>query len=290
LLGNIEFFEVAFFSQLLTNITNNLPGFCAPEIAPLNRDLVIKSLTAIQKQEELHAIGVNALLANAKQPPLAPCKYTFPVHNFTEAILFAQTITDAVLGTIPEIQLQFALDGGDEPQTIILLGSILAQEGQQDGFFRYIQSKTPSAAPFVTGGSVSLAFTALQRFIVKDSCPQPLSTINLPTFGPLTIEYPTKIEARNQTLTFNSDDEHISSASSVVYLSGQNLPVTVPVLDYYQVSGAPGLGIFTADFPFEAGFSNGLTIAVVVNGKGPFASVDAVANATVAGPAFIQVN
>ncbi|KAL8798916.1 MAG: hypothetical protein Q9182_006288 [Xanthomendoza sp. 2 TL-2023] len=49
LLGTIELFEVAFFSQLLYNITNNVTGFSAPDIAPFDRNLVIKSLTAIQK-------------------------------------------------------------------------------------------------------------------------------------------------------------------------------------------------------------------------------------------------
>lgn len=35
---------------------------------------------------------------------------------------------------------------------------------------------------------------------------------------------------------------------------------------------------------------NGLTIAVLVRGSGPFSSADAVANSTVFGPAIIEIN
>ncbi|KAL8735759.1 MAG: hypothetical protein Q9166_000622 [cf. Caloplaca sp. 2 TL-2023] len=301
LLANNEFFEVAFFNELLTNITTNVPGYCANDTAPLNRELLIKSLRAIKNQEELHAIGANAILVNAKQPPIAPCQYTFPVSNFKNAILFAQTFTDLALGTIPEIQLLFALDGGDEPPNVLTLGSILAQEGQQDGFFRYVQQKTASAAPFLTGGSASFAFNALQRLIVKDSCPKPLSTLNFPTFRPLwTIDpkpepswplWLTVKQAKNTTLDLSAldFDNGGSGDYSVVYLSGQNLPVAVPILNYDRVRGS-SYETFQAEFPFEAGFANGLTIAVVVLGKGPFANAAAVADATLAGPVVIEVN
>lgn len=48
LLANNEYFEVAFFSQLLSNITESASGYGADSIAPLDRDQVIKAITAIK--------------------------------------------------------------------------------------------------------------------------------------------------------------------------------------------------------------------------------------------------
>ena len=207
--------------------------------------------------------------------------------SFKEAILLAQTVTDLALATIPEVQLLFALDGGDEPPNVLLLGSILGEEAQQDGFFRYAQRKTPSAAPFSTGGSSSFAFSALKRFIVPDSCPKPLSTINLPSFKPLDVI--TKPEAKNSTIKFAVDGPIDPNTQSVVYLSGQKLPLTVPILHTHIRRGTSST-FFAAEFPFDAGFSNGLTIAAVVNGKASFATPQEVAAATVYGPGLIEVN
>lgn len=79
-LANNEFFEVALFTELLKNITNNVLGYDAKDIAPLDRDLVIKSISAIvnvctpaselacyltdtiSQQEEVHAVAANAIL------------------------------------------------------------------------------------------------------------------------------------------------------------------------------------------------------------------------------------
>ncbi|KAL8690721.1 MAG: hypothetical protein Q9218_003903 [Villophora microphyllina] len=292
LIATNELFEVAFFSDLLSNITTNTPGYQLEDIAPLNRTYVIMSLNAIVNQEKLHALGANAILANANQSPIAPCQYTFPVQDFVDAIVLAQTFTDIVLGALPDVQFQFAVDGGDEPPGVRLLGSIIAQEGQQDGFFRYAEGKdkTPSAAPFLTGGLSGYAFTALQSFIVPESCPKPLNTINLPTFKPLTLQ--TQVEARNMTLTFGVEDAigREDEEFSVVYLSGQNLPLVVPISNVRSVQGPNIESLFDAEFPFEAGFANGVTIAAVVKGKGPFASAAAVVSQTVYGPALIEAN
>ncbi|KAI4190868.1 MAG: hypothetical protein LQ346_004842 [Caloplaca aetnensis] len=287
LLANNELFEVAFFTELLANITNNVPGYDEAATAPLDRTYLIKALSAIRNQEELHALGANGILAGAKQAPIAPCKYDFPVSSFKEAILLAQTFTDIALGTVPAVQALFAADGGDEQRNIPLLGSILAQEGEQVGFFRYVQQKTPSAAPFLTGGSPGFAFTALQRFIVPDSCPKPLSSIDLPTFKPLNII--NKPMARNMTLWYAVEGPVDCEHQSVVYISGQNLPLAVPIACPARRSRG-GIAKFKAEFPFEAGFANGFTIAAVVNGTGPLLSPDAVAAATVYGPGLIEVN
>lgn len=215
-----------------------------------------------------------------------PCEYQFPVTNFIQAIALAQTFTDIVLGTLPEAQAIFAADGGDESPLVPLFGSVLAQEGEQVGFYRFAQKKTPSAAPFLTGGSPSFAFTAIQMFIVPGSCPQPLSKVNLTTFGPLTVV--TTPEAKNMTLEFAVPGAVSPVANSIVYLSGANLPVTVPIS---TVTSVGGMSHFNASFPFATGFANGLTIAALVKEAGQsYKSNDAVAAATVYGPGLIEIN
>lgn len=48
LLANNELFEVAFFTELLANITNNVPGYDEAATAPLDRTYLIKALSAIR--------------------------------------------------------------------------------------------------------------------------------------------------------------------------------------------------------------------------------------------------
>ncbi|KAL8828183.1 MAG: hypothetical protein Q9191_002736 [Dirinaria sp. TL-2023a] len=286
LLANNELFEVAFFTELLNNVTSNARGYDIKSSHPeLNRDFVIKALSTIVEQEKIHALGANAILVSAKQAPIAPCEYQFPVSEFKDAILLAQTFTDLAIGTLPEVQTLFATDGGDEVANVVLLGSILGQESQQDGFYRTLQQKTPSAAPFITGGSAGFAFTALQMFIVPGSCPKPLSSIGLPTFKPLTLI--NKPQGKNTTITFSVTGPVDCEKQSIVYLSGQNLPLTVPC---HTKVGSNGTTLVTVAFPFDAGFSNGLTIAALVNGKGNFTTPDAVAADTVYGPGLIEVD
>ena len=187
------------------------------------------------------------------------------------------------------MQVVFATDGGEEVGNVPLLGSILAQEGEQVGWFRSLQRKTPSAAPFLTGGAADFAFTALQNFIVPGSCPTPLSSIPLTTFKPLTVT--TTPEAKNMTIEFQVPYDPAETLSAqqhaVVYLSGQNLPLTVPILNPTRFGNVT---VFSARFPFAAGFANGLTIAAVVNGTGKFSTDAEVTAATLYGPGLILVN
>ena len=78
--------------------------------------------------------------------------------------------------------------------------------------------------------------------------------------------------------------------NSIVYVSGQNLPVTVPISEINYGTGN-GKTSFKAQFPFVSkSFANGLTIAALVRGTGDFKSADAVAEVTVNGPGLIEVN
>lgn len=47
LLALNEIFEVAYFTELLANVTNNVTGYDAASIAPLDRKYVIDSITAV---------------------------------------------------------------------------------------------------------------------------------------------------------------------------------------------------------------------------------------------------
>ena len=47
LLALNEIFEVAYFTELLANVTNNVPGYDAASLAPLDREYVTDTLTAV---------------------------------------------------------------------------------------------------------------------------------------------------------------------------------------------------------------------------------------------------
>ena len=130
-----------------------------------------------------------------------------------------------------------------------------------------------------------------QNFIVPGSC---ATTINVPIFGQLKLVTSgniqgTGIQARDQQLSFSfsNDKQTSTSGLSLVYINQQNLPI-VEKLENVKTSGSEVT--FSANFPYAENEMNGLTIAVLTQGSGPFTSVDAVANATVYGPAVIEIN
>lgn len=129
-----EIFEVAFFTSLLSNVTNNVAGFT---IADANqRTRIINALVAIQAQEELHADNANLILTNNKLAPIQPCKYQFPTTNLPDALALASTFTDVVLGTLQDVQFHLASNGA--AGVVPIIGSVIGQEGEQNGFFRSV--------------------------------------------------------------------------------------------------------------------------------------------------------
>jgi len=284
-----ELWEVAFFTELLANITNNVPGYTDFKDQE-ERQAIINAITAVQAQEELHALNANFAL-QAFDTPIQPCTYVAPVDNFRDAIKLAQTFTDVVLGTLPDVQTHFGQNGDNG--LIRGVGSVIGQEGEQNGFYRNLLRKIPSANPFLTASTREIAFNALnQNFIVPGSCPN-INTINLgKPFGVLTLETSAdQITAKDTTLEFSipeGDWSHYSSnpgALSLVYINQQNVPITQAI----TVTGhQDGKVHFTANFPFQENLLFGLTIAVLAQGNS-FADVVAVTNATVFGPALIEV-
>lgn len=235
------------------------------------------------QQETLHALSVNAVLSNANATAIQPCQYSFPVDNYADAILLAQTFTDVVLGVLPLAQAQFAADGGQEVGLIPIIGSVIGQEGEQVGWFRHEQGKIPSAAPFLTGGAPQFAYTAVSNFIVPGSCPN-INVIGLTATPALTVENTPKPD--NGTILFSVNGT-VAANASVAYISGQNLPVVVPITGSAVNNNRT---YFFASFPYDAGFNRGLTLGALVKGGAVLNTSAAVANATIAGPALIELD
>ncbi|KAF2668463.1 hypothetical protein BT63DRAFT_277834 [Microthyrium microscopicum] len=298
-----ENFEVAFFTSLLSNVTNGISGFQISD--EKERSLVIEALTAVVAQEELHALNAAGALKSQNQDTILPCKYQFPTTNFVDAITLAATFTDVVLGTLQDVNQIFAQN--NDTGVLRGLASIIGQEGEQDAFYRLLQNKNliPSALPFLTTSTRDFAFSALQAFVVPGSCPnENLISKDLTIFGVLTLDTKNVLpkdqnlafefdfkSLLNSNLKFTSGTKYDSSydwsKASLVYINQQNLPI-VEKLQNVKLSGT--VVSFEAFFPFSANELNGLTLAAVTTSAGPFASAQAVADASIFAPALIEVN
>ncbi|KAL9621490.1 MAG: hypothetical protein Q9160_004020 [Pyrenula sp. 1 TL-2023] len=282
-----EIHEVAFFTELLAKISAPHPGQFDIH-NPKKKELAIKTITAIIAQEELHAINAQTVLAKVcKLPIIQPCTYQYTYNSFDEAIALASTFTDVVLGTLSDTQGLFATN--KDNGVIPLVGSVIGQEGEQDGYFRSLLGKVPSALPFLTGGSGRFAFSAInQNFVVPRSCPQDnFNTIKVPALGKLVLDEKSApaVSACKQTLSFKLTDTAVKpvndcSGLSIVYINQQNKPVVRPLSKTCQ-----------AEFPYDKDTMafNGLTLAAVTPSAGPFKDPDAVAAAATFGPALIEV-
>jgi len=278
-----ELFEVAYFNDLLNNITNNVKGYEFKNMK--NRDFAIKSLTAVLGQEELHAINANNALKHFGTDQIQPCKYTFPVSDFQSAIRFAGTFTSLVLATLQDVIEIFAANG-DAPLTTGV-ASVVGQEGEQEGWYRLIEGKVPSELPFLTTSTREFAFNALlQTVIVSGSCPN-LKAINLTTFDGA-LKLLTNVEAKTESIKFSFEKPSYGYDNfKLAYINQQNLPIVEDIM----VKSTEGSTVtFEANFPYDANEMNGLTIAALVKSAGPFKNAQAVADATAFGPALIIVN
>jgi hypothetical protein len=306
-----EFFEVAFFTSLLTNITTNVKGFEIP--SPAIKNIVVNALIAVQAQEELHNLGANGILAAAGQTTVQPCEYVFPSSTFDEAIDFARTFTDLVLGTLQDAQAGLAKNGDQE--YIPLVGSVIGQEGEQNGFYRNqlgIDTGVdliPSELPFLTRSAGPFAFSALNQNVVVNGTCGNIGIIKLPVFGVLALDTPTPIQGKDQELEFSFSKSGLKGVSldevAVVFINSQNLPVVekpkiisqkgdtvkvqafLPFNKFISKSSSHDVDLLS---PSNLSPVNGLTIAAVTNSSGPFEDVPSVAAATLFGPALIEIN
>ncbi|KAL5404074.1 hypothetical protein PMIN04_012668 [Paraphaeosphaeria minitans] len=139
-----ELFEVAFFFELVQNITNNVNGYELGE----GRDEILRDLSVILASEELHALGANAILHANGVDPIKPCRYNFPVNDYMSAIALAATFTHIVLGVLQDVNDIFARNA--ESGAVRLISSVIGNEGEQESLFGIIQKKTTPAQPFLT--------------------------------------------------------------------------------------------------------------------------------------------
>lgn len=272
-----ELFEVSYFTSLYRNLVNQSPGY--DNVA--DYDAAIEAIAAIRAQEQLHAIAANAVLTTAGRTAIEPCNYTFPVTSFDEAVTFASTFTDVVLGTLGEASNAFGTDGDSEFLTI--LASVIGTEAEQVGWYRSLVHKIPSALPFLSASSGAFAWSLLnQVVIVPGSCPQP-NAIGIPILQKLTI-VTSPVDSSTTSIDFSVEGD--VSNLSVVYINQQNTPI-VESLSNVQTNG--NTTTFSAAFPYEQYLMNGLTIAALASGSS-FASAGAVAAASTYGPGLIEIN
>ncbi|KAF2150888.1 putative sexual development protein [Myriangium duriaei CBS 260.36] len=285
-----ELFEVAFFTSLLSNMTNEVRGYRIGDSGIESRksfDTALRSLSVIVAQEQLHALGANKILAAAGRNTISPCQYKFPSSTFAQAITFAATFTDVVLGTLQGAISAFALDGDVAFTTLI--ASVIGNEAEQEGFFRLTESayNNPSSLPFLTASAAPFAFSALnQQVIVPGTCPN-LTDIALPVFSPLIVSS-RYVSSYTSSVSFNitTDNTTLVESLSLVYINQQNLPIVEPLQNVTMADGKVG---FKAAFPYNNNI-NGLVIAALTKTPGPFANASEVAQATVFGPGLIEVS
>ncbi|CAJ2512500.1 Uu.00g055150.m01.CDS01 [Anthostomella pinea] len=282
-----EHYEVAFFTSLIDNITNHVDNY---EYVSVNRDEaeIVEILKTVKAQEELHALTATNTLKhfNASLVP-EPCTYKFPTTSLEEAIDLASTFTDLVLGTLQDASQSFAKNGDDGP--VRAIASVIGQEGEQNGFYRFILSRKPSQKPFLTTSTAAFAFSALQQFIV--SCPFDIADIPIPVFPALDVLTPAG--PKDMNLTFSADlsaSGQYSQGSDlsglfVTYLVGQQLPISEPITN---ATWYGGILTFDALFPFTDNVMEGLSIAALTNASN-FANADAMPANTLAAPGLIQV-
>jgi len=301
-----ENFEVFFFSSLINNITNQVGGFEIPNAD--ERNYILEALTAVQAQEELHAVLATALLKSQGKQPILPCSYHFGTTTFEDAIKTAALFTDVVLGTLQDVQINFSQGNTGDKALIPGVASVIAQEGEQNGFYRILEKANliPSELPFVTRSTIKFAFSALnQNFVVPGSCPN-IGNINLPIFGTLNVVTKNIKPETDQTLSFSVDLRTLTGVNlpnapsmsnyqnynweqnlALYYINQQNVPVTANVSNV-NAKAAPII-TFDADFPASTTNFNGLTIAAIAM-PGNFTSAEQVANSTLFGPGLIDVN
>lgn len=283
--------QVAFFSSLLYNVTNNVPGFT--DLKGESRDYVLKTLVTVLAQEEIHALGANAILKNSGFKPIEPCSsYNFPTTDFASAIGLADLFTGVVLGALQEVVEVFAA-GGAAPATR-LIASVIGQEGAQKGWFRSVAKHVPSETPFLTTATGAFAFTVIQNFF--SGCPS-LGEIKLRTYAAVKVaQAPSNkyTPGRNTSVIFQvppKRDDKPAREYYATYINQQNLPITVPLKVHASLPHTPDHWLtLEGPFPYSDKLLNGLTIAAIGCIPGPFKDIHDVANSVYWAPGLIYLS
>ncbi|KAJ0155429.1 hypothetical protein HZ326_2324 [Fusarium oxysporum f. sp. albedinis] len=75
--------KLAYFSSFLCNVTNNIHGYKSHY--RYSKSELVKMLTTVVAQEELHAINAINVLKHFQVPASLPCKYHFPATYYYQA-------------------------------------------------------------------------------------------------------------------------------------------------------------------------------------------------------------
>ncbi|KAM3076109.1 hypothetical protein ACMFMG_006374 [Clarireedia jacksonii] len=289
--------EVAFFEELLFNITTNVQGFQFSSDDDKNTALL--NINAIVAQEKLHQINANKAVArfsNDTSAIILPCKYNFPVTDYQSAIGTASIFTSTVMATLQQAIVSLANNGDGNLARGV--ASSLGQEGEQDGYFRTKLGLIAPEGPFITASTPDYLINfLLQKFIVDGSCPN-LNTIPFTRWQPLTLTAGVKDYSKVTQLSFKITLGAGKSANDygtnfedlvLIYVNQQNTPIQEPLKNVTVNSN--GDVNFTVDFPHDgAGVNEGLVLASVASKKtnGLTNVVDA-AKATLFGPFIFEV-
>lgn len=262
-----ELFEVAFFTELFNNVTTGASGFREGDLLGQDKAKILSILKIVIAQEELHELNANGAFQKFTGQMIQPCQYNFPVSNFNQSISLASTFTDVVLGTLPDIQTLFA--NANDNALIRGVGSVIGQEGEQNGFYRDILGKNPSALPFLTASARDFAFSAIvQNFVVPGSCSSSLDILQrggLTIFDLLTVVNPPttptnqkvmfRLKPFSQKMEFSGEaaadfvsSSHENSTTSphqqqqqqqdnlfLTYINQLNAPISVPIEDAKKI-------------------------------------------------------
>lgn len=185
------------------------------------------------------------------------------------------------MGTLQDLIFEFASNG--DAGLARGVGGVIGNEGEQEGFYHYLQGQLPADLPFLTTSVRDFAFTAIQSFTVPGSCPN-FNTIPLKTFEPLAVLTPPTAKTQNLQFQFETTS---TQQWWVTYINQQNTPVT-ELLSVISHNGNVLTG--QALFPYDEFEMNSLTIAAITDIPGPFANANAVAARTVFGPGLIVVD
>ncbi|EYE95726.1 putative sexual development protein (LsdA) [Aspergillus ruber CBS 135680] len=274
--------EVAFFDELLRNITTNVQGYQVANAQ--ERDMVIKSLTTFLAQAELQTIAENNGLRRFNLNTVQPCHYSFPVSDYKSAIALGEAFTSLKLGALQDIVTRFAM--GSDFDLARFATSIAGQKGQQSGWFRTLQNKVASGVPFPTMGNVDFLFSAVQRFIVPGNCSS-IADISLRTLQPLNILTPPSPRTQLIRVSWKPTKGGKQGQLWMTYINQLNMPIAERM---NIISSNNETVVAEALFPYERRLLNGLTIAAVTTSGGPFANAAEVSQATAFGPGLISVN
>jgi hypothetical protein len=228
------------------------------------------------------------------ETPIEPCLYNFPVSTLKEAITLAQTFTSVVLGTLQNVIVNMGKNG-DYPLTQDI-SSVIGQEGEQQGWFRFFNDEIPSELPFLTNSVRDFAFNSLnQDFIVPGSCPNlhQIDVLNeLHEMSPLTVVKtfdPSQEDDETVQLSFDLSPGADPNDYMVAYINHQNIPFA---LSFTEVKHEGNSLLVEAPFPYKEHMLNGLTILAIVPASANQSLTDnqVVADLTFAGPGLVLVN